>query len=73
MLAILCGGVALAAFYGLALCRAAWRDEEEGMQPTQVSHRWVIQPRRWSVMAPTRQTVEIRASRPRRHGAPYKF
>jgi len=72
MLAILCGGVVLAVVYGLALCRAAWRDEE-GMQPTQVSHRWVVQPRRWSVLAPTRQTVEIRSSRPRRHGAPYKF
>ena len=72
MLAILGGGVALAVFYGLALCRAAWQDDEVE-RPTQVSHRWVVQPRRWTVWAPTRQTVVLRPPKPRRQGPPYKF
>jgi hypothetical protein len=59
MLTALLGGLALAMLYGLALCRAARRDDETE-RPTQISHRWVVRPKRWTVWAPTRQTVAIR-------------
>lgn len=59
MLAALLGGLALAMLYGLALCRAA-RQDDEAERPTQISHRWVVRPARWTVWAPTRQTVAIR-------------
>ncbi|MGK9234632.1 hypothetical protein KXS07_17745 [Inquilinus limosus] len=62
---LIIGGLALALLYGLALCRAARQDDETG-RPTQISHRWVIQPPRWTVWAPTRQTVAIRPRRRRR-------
>ena len=65
MLAALIGGLALALFYGLALCRAA-RQDDDTEQPTQISYRWVAQPPRWTVWAPTRQTVDIRLPRSRR-------
>ena len=65
MLAALIGGLALALFYGLALCRAA-RQDGDTERPTQISHRWVVQPPRWTVWAPTRQTVAIRLPRRRR-------
>lgn len=59
MLAALIGGLALALVYGLALCRAA-RQDDDLERPTQISHRWVVRPPRWTVWAPTRQTVAIR-------------
>ncbi|MGK9170375.1 hypothetical protein KXR53_29020 [Inquilinus limosus] len=62
---LIVGGLALAMVYGLALCRAARRHDEAG-RPTQISHRWVVQPPRWTVWAPTRQTVAIRRPRRRR-------
>ena len=62
MLAALIGGLVLALFYGLALCRSA-REEDDMERPTQISHRWVAQPPRWTVWAPTRQTVAIRLPR----------
>lgn len=65
MLAALLGGFALAMVYGLALCRAARQDDDEMVRPTQISHRWVVRPPRWTVWAPTRQTVEIRPPRRR--------
>lgn len=65
MLAVLIGGFVLALFYGLALCRAARRDDDME-QPTQVSYRWVAEPPRWTVWAPTRQTAVIRLPRRRR-------
>ncbi|WP_225768039.1 hypothetical protein [Inquilinus sp. Marseille-Q2685] len=60
----LIGGFALALVYGLALCRAA-RQEDGLERPTQISHRWVARPPRWTVWAPTRQTVAIRLPRRR--------
>lgn len=65
MIVALLGGFALAMVYGLALCRAASEDGDEMARPTQISHRWVVRPRQWSVWAPTRQTVVIRPQRRR--------
>ncbi|OWJ66307.1 hypothetical protein [Inquilinus limosus] len=65
MIVALLGGFALAMVYGLALCRAARDDGDEMARPTQISHRWVVRPRRWTVLAPTRQTVVIRPRRRR--------
>ena len=66
MIALLIGGGLVAAFYGLALCRAAWHDDErEPVQTTQISYRWMVDPPRWTTWAPTRQTVAIRSPRRR--------
>lgn len=65
MIVALLGGFALAMVYGLALCRAAREDGDEMARPMQISHRWVVRPRQWSVLAPTRQTVVIRPQRRR--------
>lgn len=62
---LIIGGVTLALLYGLALCRAA-RQDDDMERPTQISHRWVVRPSRWTVWAPTRQTVAIRLPRRRR-------
>lgn len=64
MLAALIGCLALALFFGLALCRAA-RQDDGPERPTQISHRWVVRPPRWTVWAPTRQSVAIRLPRRR--------
>jgi hypothetical protein len=63
-LASLIGGLMVAILYGIALCRAARPDDTA--RPTQISYRWVAQPSRWTIWAPTRQTVAIRTHRRRR-------
>jgi len=62
-LASLIGGLTVAILYGVALCRAARPDDET--RPTQISYRWVVRPKRWSVWTPARQTVAIRVPRRR--------
>ena len=64
-LASLIGGLMVAILYGVALCRAA-RQDDDTARPTQISYRWVARPSRWTVWAPTRQTVAIRVPKRRR-------